>query len=40
MNNYSLSSLGTFRNELLEELRNANHNDLDDLVFRFQLTYD
>ena len=28
------------KNEILEELRNAKFNDLEDLVYRFQLTYD
>ena len=37
---YSLSSLGMFKDEILEELKKAKYNDLDDLVYRFQLTYD
>ena len=37
---YSLSSLGMFKDEILEELRKAKCNDLEDLVYRFQLTYD
>ena len=40
INDYSLSSLDTFREEILEELKNAKFNDLEDLVYRFQLTYD
>ena len=28
------------KNEILEELRNVKYNDLDDLVYRMQLTYD
>ena len=40
LNDYSLSSLGEFKDEILEELRNVKHNDLEDLVYRFQLTYD
>ena len=28
------------KNEILEEFKNVNYNDLEDLVFRFQLTYD
>ena len=40
LNDYSLSSLGTFKIELLEDLENVKNNDLDDLVNRFQLTYD
>ena len=37
---YSLSSLGTFKIEFLEELNNSKYNDLEDLVYRFQQTYD
>ena len=37
---YSLSSLGTFKEEILEELKNVKYNDLEDMVYRFQLTYD
>ena len=40
INDYSLSSLGMFKNEILEELKNVKYNDLEDLVFRFKLTYD
>ena len=40
INHYSLSSLGTFNEEILEELKNVTYNDLEDLVYRFQLTYD
>ena len=40
INDYSLSSLDTFREEIIEELKNAKYNDLEDLVYRFQLTYD
>ena len=39
INVFSLSSLGMFKDEILEELKNAKYNDLDDLVYRFQLTY-
>ena len=39
-NDYSLSSLGIFKEEILEELKKAQYNDLEDLVYRFQLTYD
>ena len=28
------------KNEILEELRNVKYNDLEDLVYRMQLTYD
>ena len=37
---YSLSSLGMFKKEILEELKKVEYNDLEDLVYRFQLTYD
>ena len=40
INDYSLSSLGMFENEILEELKNVNFNDLEDMVYRSQLTYD
>ena len=40
INDYSLSSLGTFKDEILEDLKNAKFNDLQDMVYRFQLTYD
>ena len=39
INDYSLSSLGMFKDEILEELKNAKYNDLEDLVYRFKLTY-
>ena len=39
-NEYKLSDFDTQKNEILEELRNAKYNDLEDLVYRFQLTYD
>ena len=35
---YSLSILDTFKEEKLEELKNVKRNDLEDLVFGFQLT--
>ena len=35
---YSLSSLGFFKNEILEELKNVKNIDREDLVYRFQLT--
>ena len=38
INDYSLSSLGTFKSEILEELKNSKYIDLEDMVFRFQLT--
>ena len=40
INDYSLFSLGMFKDELLEDLKNAKFNDLEDMVYRFQLTYD
>ena len=40
INDYSSSSLGMFKDEILEELKNAKFNDLEDMVYRFQLTYD
>ena len=40
INDYSLSSLGMFKDEIREELKNVKYNDLEDLVYRFQLTYD
>ena len=36
---YSLSSLDMFKNEILEELKRVKYNDLEDMVYRFQLTY-
>ena len=40
INDYSSSSLGMFKDEILEDLKNAKFNDLEDLVYRFRLTYD
>ena len=40
INDYSISSLGMFKDEILEVLKNAKFNDLEDMVYRFQLTYD
>ena len=37
---YSLSSLRKFKNEILEDSEKAKYNDLEDVVYRFQLTYD
>ena len=37
---YKLSDFDTQKIEILEELKNAKYNDLEDLVYRFQLTYD
>ena len=39
-NEYKLSDFDTQKNETLEELRNNKYNDLKDLVYRMQLTYD
>ena len=40
-NDYFLSSVLTFKSEILEELKNANFIDLDnDMVYRLQLTSD
>ena len=38
LNDYSLSNLGMFKNEILEELKKSKHNDLEEMVYRFQLT--
>ena len=40
INDYSLSSLGMFKDEILGELKTVKYNDLEDLVYRFRLTYD
>ena len=40
LNDYSLSSLDMFKDEILEDLKNAKYNDLEDMVYRFRLTYD
>ena len=37
---YILSDFDTFKEETLEELKNVEYNDLEDLVYRFQLTFD
>ena len=39
INDYSLSSLDTFREEILLELKKVKYDDLEDMVYRFQLTY-
>ena len=39
-NEYNLSHFDTQENEILKELKNVKYNDLVDLVYRFQLTYD
>ena len=40
INDYSLSTLGMFKDEILEELKKVKYNDLEDLLYRFRLTYD
>ena len=35
----TLYGLDFFKEQILEEVKKANYNDLDDLVYRFQLTY-
>ena len=40
LNDYSLSSLGMFKDEILEELKKVKYNDFEDLVYRVRLTYD
>ena len=39
-NEYRLSDFDTQKNEILEELKNVEYCDLEDLVYRMQLTYD
>ena len=39
-NEYSLLDFYTQKNEILEELKNIKYNDLEDLVYRMQVTYD
>ena len=38
-NEYKLSDFDSQKHEILEELKNAKYNDLEDLVYRMQLTY-
>ena len=38
-NEYKLSDFDTQKNEFLEELRKVKNNDLEDLVYRLQQTY-
>ena len=38
-NEYKLSDFDTQKHEILEELKNVKYNDLEDLVYRMQLTY-
>ena len=39
-NEYKLSDFDTRKNDILEDLKNIKYNDLEDLVYRMQLTYD
>ena len=39
INDYTLSSLGTFKIEGLEELKKSKDNDLEDVVYRYQVTH-
>ena len=39
-NEYKFSDFYTQKNKILEELRKVKYNDLEDLVYRMQLTYD
>ena len=39
-NEYKLSDFDTQKNELIEELKKAKYNDLEDLVYRMRLSYD
>ena len=40
MKDYSSSSPGNLKDETLEESQNAKHNDLEDIVYKFEITYD
>ena len=39
-NEYKLSDFDSQKHEIIEEFKNAKYNDLEDLVYRMQLTYD
>ena len=39
-NEYKLSDFDTQKHKTIEEIKNANYNDLEDLVYRMQLIYD
>ena len=39
-NQYKLSDFDTQKNEIVEEIKNVKYDDLEDLVYRYQLTYD
>ena len=36
----SLCDVDSFRNEVVEEMKNAKHNGLEDMVLRMELHYD
>ena len=36
---YKLSDLDTSKNEIFKEIKNVEYNDLEDMVFRMELTY-
>ena len=38
-NEYNLSELGSRKNEIIEEMKNVDYNDLEDMVFGMELTY-
>ena len=40
INDWSLTRLGTVKNKIFEEINNSKNNDLEDIVYRFQITYD
>ena len=40
MSDFSLSSLGISKDEILEEMKTARNDDLEDRVYRMQLTFD
>ena len=40
INDYSLSSPGTFKEKILEVLKKPKYDDVEDLIYRFQITYD
>ena len=39
-NDYSSPGLGTFKSEKLEDIKVSKYKDFEDMVYRFQLTYD
>ena len=40
ISDYSTPSLDSFKKEILEEIKKAKYNLFEDLVYRFQLTYE